>query len=127
MPRARRRCAKPDCRYFQPCPIKEHQRGWAASKSGPLPGNWGRLKKLVRSRSGGRCEKEWKIAGETVRCPRPAVQVDHIINRARWPKGKPGLHGFHPDKNHPTNNLQDLCKPCHDAKTAYERKLGRKK
>jgi hypothetical protein len=126
MPRAKRRCAKAGCNNFQPCPIKAHQRGWAASRSEPLPGNWKSLVKVVRQRSGGRCEVEDQFGPLRRRCTRPGVQIDHIINRARWPKGRPGLNGFHPDKHHPRNNLQDICTIHHDIKTRQERKEGAK-
>ncbi len=127
MPRARRRCAKPGCRNFQPCIIKEHQRGWAASKSEPLPPNWKQLCRLVVRRSEGRCEVRRQIGPVMKRCHRPGVQVDHIINRARWPKGQPGVNGFHPDINNPNNNLQHICETCHTLKTNMEKKEGRRK
>lgn len=113
MPRARRRCSRTGCRHFQPCPIKSHQRGWASSKSEPLPGDWKSRKRLVEKRAGGRCE--WVEDG--VRCSRKGTEVDHILNRARWPKGKPGLHDV--------NQLQLLCSICHKTKTQRESMEGR--
>jgi 5-methylcytosine-specific restriction endonuclease McrA len=99
----------------QPCAIKGHQRGWASSRSEPLPSNWEALKRLVRQRSGGQCE----VVNAGVRCRQPMQEVDHIVNRARWPKGKPGLHAL--------GNLQAICGPCHTEKTNQERRYGAKK
>jgi 5-methylcytosine-specific restriction endonuclease McrA len=63
-----------------------------------------RNRALVRRRSGGRCES----ADTGRRCAsRDRVQCDHII---------PVSHGG----SHDLANLRDLCKPCHDRKTATE-------
>lgn len=115
MPRARRRCAKPDCRNFQPCAT--HPQGWASARSkNPLPRDWKSRKKFVEYRSGGRCE--WNVMG--VRCVRPADGgVDHIIPRFEWPQGRPGLHDY--------NNLQSLCKLHHTQKTNEEKKRALQK
>lgn len=71
-------------------------------------------KKLVRRRSGGRCEvtENGRMCGSKNR-----VQCDHII-----PVSQGGTHHI--------ENLRDICKPHHDAKTAQEgggyRKRGRR-
>lgn len=122
MPRAKSRCSKAGCYNFKPCSIKAHRRGWDSDKSEPLPSNWASLKRLVKQRSGGRCEVEHSLGPMRRRCGRPGSAVDHIINRARWPKGQPGMNGFHPDVRNPKNNLQHICASCHKLKTDMERK-----
>lgn len=63
-----------------------------------------RNKAAVRRRSGGRCE--WVEAGQ--RCgSRNRVECDHRI-----PRSQGGTHAL--------ENLWDLCKPHHNAKTATE-------
>lgn len=52
----------------------------------------------------------------------PGVELDHIINRAQWPSGQPGIHGFHPIISNPQNNLQLLCKMHHKLKTDTEKR-----
>lgn len=103
MPRAPKRCQK--CNLLIPgecaCP-----QGWNSNKSPKLSGEWRKLRNVIRQRSGMRCQ----------RCGvyDPNGEVDHILNRARG-----GL-------NH-LSNLQFLCYPCHTAKTAEERRAGRRK
>lgn len=132
MPRARRRCAKPDCKRFQPC--QKHPRGWRANDQkiargeiAPLPGNWKSIVKAVRVRSGGQCEVEDWYGPINTRCKNRAASVDHIISRAEWPPGVPGADGFHPYVHHPSNNVRDTCKPHHDKKTAIERARGNRR
>lgn len=65
-----------------------------------LPADWEQLRQRVKRRAGGRCEQ--LIQGR--RCMRPGNQCDHIVR----------------GDNHSLANLQWLCRPCHDAKSAAE-------
>jgi 5-methylcytosine-specific restriction endonuclease McrA len=67
-------------------------------------------KKIVRRRSGGRCEvvKNGRMCGS-----RDRVQCDHIIPRVQG-----GTHNL--------DNLRDACFACHSRKTAQEGKGFRK-
>lgn len=105
MPRAPKRCQK--CNLLvgatlSPCRCPK---GWSASKSPPVGGNWKRLSRVVREHSGMHCAN----------CGRydPKGEVDHKMNRARG--GTDEL-----------KNLQFLCRSCHRIKTAMERRWGRK-
>jgi 5-methylcytosine-specific restriction endonuclease McrA len=63
-----------------------------------------RNKAIVRRRSGGRCEG----MGAGARCgSTDRVQCDHIVPVSVR-------------VDHSVANLRDLCKPCHDRKTAQE-------
>ena len=99
---APRRCAKPDCRKIQPCPL--HPQGWASSKSEPLPSNWGRLVSKTRREYGGKCGKCGVACWTTGSC-------DHII-----PRSKGG--------GHDRSNRMWLCSDCHSIKSRRESKDG---
>lgn len=115
MPRAKRRCAQPGCKEFHPC--KTHPWGWRGAKTeGTLPSDWKSRVKAVKSRSGGMCEKRENFLGKIQRCKQPGQSVDHITNRAEWPRGKSGLHSL--------DNLQHLCNFHHDMKTRMESQRG---
>lgn len=111
MPRARRRCANPDCKRWQPCEV--HPRGWASSKT-DLPRDWKSKVKAVRYRSGGRCEIIEKLGPLTRRCLRPMAAADHIVNRAEG-----GTNDI--------TNLQAICAFHHKQKTQQEAARGMKK
>lgn len=110
MPRAPRRCAKPRCRNFNPCPT--HPRGWAASKS-TLPADWPRLREAVKTGSQQICGKNFWGLDTGLGCGRKNLQgaVDHIVNRAEG-----GGHGL--------DNLCFLCDDCHRLKTREEKRRG---
>lgn len=65
-----------------------------------LPADWANRRQTVLARAGGVCEKHHPAG----RCIRPAQDVDHI----------------RPGDNHDYTNLQALCLPCHQRKTAAE-------
>ena len=75
-----------------------HQRGYGSK--------WDKLRKVILSRDFGLCQICLK-AGRTSE----ASHVDHIR-----PKSQGGTDA--------EENLQSLCKPCHDHKTATERRGG---
>lgn len=75
-----------------------HERGYGSA--------WDKIRKRILRRDGGLCQPCLKRDLIT-----PAAQVDHIINKASG--------GTDDDAN-----LQSICKPCHDAKTARERGRG---
>ena len=75
-----------------------HERGYGSA--------WDKIRKRILKRDGGLCQPCLKRDLIT-----PATQVDHIINKASG--------GTDDDAN-----LQSICKPCHDAKTARERGRG---
>lgn len=80
---------------------------WEGSeRRSTLPANWEELKRLVKARSGGRCE--WKInpaAGNYRRCPNPANGgVDHFKGR----------------DNHALDALRDSCHDHHSKKSSAE-------
>lgn len=87
------------------------QSGWTRhpSKSAGYTSDprWKRLRRKVLKRDGGMCQ----IRGP--RCIVTATAVDKIRPAAQ------GGDGFDPD------NLQAVCRPCHDAKTAGEAIAGR--
>jgi 5-methylcytosine-specific restriction protein A len=68
---------------------------------------WEQTRKRILCRDKGLCQPCLK-AGR----PRPAKQVDHIV-----PKFEGGTDA--------DDNLQSICKDCHDAKTAAEARRGR--
>jgi 5-methylcytosine-specific restriction endonuclease McrA len=79
----------------------ERRAAWAGSdRKGRLPADWGRLRQVVLTRCGLRCE--WVEDG--FRCPSPATDVDHIV----------------PGDDHRPGNLQGLCNPHHLIKTARD-------
>lgn len=105
MPRARTRCRYGGtCHNFLPCPA--HPRGWASSKSEPLPGNWRSLREIVKRQSLLRCH--WcgivDLDGE----------CDHIVPRAEG-------------GSHELPNLVWSCRVCHRSKTQRESKRGNRK
>jgi 5-methylcytosine-specific restriction protein A len=100
VPRAKRRCPKPDCGQYHPCPV--HPQGWASSKSPPLPSNWKVIKKQVKK--DGCAHGPLGCSGE--------LELDHIMNRARGGSDGP-------------ENLQWLCSHHHRLKTEQERRQGR--
>lgn len=77
--------------------------GWETSdRRERLPSNWPQLVKIVRKRSGGRCEF---LLPSGKRCPRKGDGgVDHIVN----------------DDNHSLENLRDTCKHHHGKKSSAE-------
>src|SRR5678809_214722 len=99
---APRRCAKPDCRKLQPCPL--HPQGWASSNSEPLPSNWGRLVRETRVEYEGKCGKCGAYCNEKGSC-------DHIIPRSRG-------------GGHERSNRMWLCPRCHSIKSRRESKDG---
>jgi hypothetical protein len=76
---------------------------WRGSSRGQrLPGNWPKLIKVVRTRSGGQCEF---ILPSGKRCPRKGDGgIDHIIA----------------GDDHSLSNLRDSCQAHHGAKSAQE-------
>lgn len=100
MARVRVRCSRPNCKQMAPCSL--HPRGWASSKSPPLPSNWSQLRKIVKAR------KNCAV------CGMPGTEVDHIVNRAAG--GDDSLQ-----------NLQLLCYDHHKLKTQQESKRGNKR
>lgn len=76
-----------------------HERGYGSE--------WDRTRKRILRRDHGLCQVCLSIGRYT-----PADQVDHIINKARGGTGA-------------DENLQSICRPCHQAKTAAEAMKGR--
>lgn len=76
--------------------------GWP-QRHDPLPDDWPARRTFVRQRAGGRCE--W--ADQYGRCPAEGERCDHIIN-------------VRSGGTHDVSNLQWLCEPHHNYKTAYE-------
>lgn len=75
---------------------------------------WTKIRKLVIERAKGLCEKcdrEGRVA--------MGRDVDHVVSKAKAKR-----LGWSQAKTDSVANLQYLCKPCHDAKSAEE--TGRK-
>lgn len=75
-----------------------HQRGYGSA--------WDRKRKQILARDHGLCQPCLVHGHITL-----ATQVDHIVNKA--------VGGTDDD-----DNLQSICKPCHDAKTLQEARAG---
>ena len=76
-----------------------HERGYGS--------DWERTRKRILMRDKGLCQPCLRVGR-----PRPARQVDHIV---------PKFEGGTDDDD----NLQSICKECHDGKTAAEARRGR--
>lgn len=70
----------------------------------PLPRTWPALRRMALRRAGHRCE--W-TTDDGIRCSVKATHVDHVV---------PAMDGGSDDPS----NLQALCPPHHEAKTARE-------
>lgn len=76
--------------------------GWADSdRKGRLPADWPLLRRIVRERSGGRCEV---IKANGKRCWDAATDCDHVIA----------------GDDHSLSNLQDICTWHHRKKSSAE-------
>lgn len=102
MPKAPKRCPKPDCQQYSPC--KTHPSGWASSTSS-LPSDWKRRKAAVTRRDGPKC----RLCGS-----QHNLELDHVIERADGGSDDLG-------------NLRLLCVSCHLKKTRQAAKLRRKR
>lgn len=76
-----------------------HERGYGTA--------WDKLRKAILARDGGLCQPCMRMGRVTL-----ANIVDHILNKASG--------GTDDDAN-----LQTICRPCHDVKTAGEGNAGR--
>ena len=81
---------------------------WSTSnRRARLPKNWPELCRIVRKRSGGRCEFRLPSGA---RCPRRGDGgVDHIIN----------------DDDHSLSNLRDSCATHHGRKSSEEGRIAK--
>ena len=76
--------------------------GWAGSdRKSRLPADWPLLRRIVRDRSGGRCEV---IKKNGRRCWDAATDCDHIV----------------PGDDHSLSNLRDICTWHHRQKSSAE-------
>ena len=86
---------------------KAKDRTWQGAKKGRGGREWRRLRQTIKKRADGLCEEHKRqgiyLTGDI---------CDHIINQAEG--GDDSL-----------SNLQWLCKPCHDEKTAKEAARGK--
>lgn len=71
-------------------------------KDRTVPPGWYRTRQIVLNRDGGRCTLHYPG------CTGAAVDVDHIVPDSRGGSSAP-------------ENLQAVCRHCHDIKTAAER------
>lgn len=111
MPRAPKGCHVVDCRKTQPCPVHP-KKVWARNDNwAPLPGNWSKIVKIVKSLYKNKCSN----CGSS-----DHVEVDHIVGRAEAKR-----RGWTPEQMHRMSNLQLLCKGCHHLKTISEQRAGR--
>lgn len=103
-----RRCSKADCNKKQPCP--DHPWGWEGyrreDRYKQYTGAERRLMQSIKEECGYKCYKCGRIDSKG--------QTDHIINRARGGKTT-------------RDNLQFLCKECHNRKTHKESRMGMKR
>lgn len=101
MTRAAKICSAPDCPNLQPCP--DHAKvPWADStRRSRLPPGWEKLRRYVLQR-----DPICKVCDDAL-----SVIADHII----------------PGDDHRPENLQGICKRCHDAKTQAEAAAARGK
>jgi len=77
--------------------------GWEGStRKSRLPEDWPQRRIQVLARDGGRCQ--WRDRPDVQICGRRGNQVDHII----------------PGDDHRLTNLQVLCEPHHNVKSARE-------
>lgn len=97
--RLRRRCTKPACREWHPCPVHW---SWGTKNTRELPSNWGQIKASMAPLKRAGCAK----------CGRKdlSLELDHIIPR------------FVPWSTDERNNLQWLDPECHRAKLRSDRK-----
>ena len=79
-----------------------HERGYGT--------DWDKKRKRILSRDKGLCQTCLKRGK-----PRPARAVDHVINKAEARR-----RGWTDEQIEADENLQSICKTCHDAKTAEE-------
>ncbi|NRA15207.1 MAG: HNH endonuclease [Oceanospirillaceae bacterium] len=86
---------------------KAKDRTWQGAEKGRGGRKWRRLREKIRARAKGLCEAH-KLQGIYL----SGCICDHIINKAEGG-----------DDSEP--NLQWLCKPCHDEKTAKESARGK--
>ena len=86
---------------------KAKDRTWQGAKKGRGGRDWRKLRQTIKKRADGLCE-EHKRQGVYL----TGGICDHIINQAEGGDDSP-------------SNLQWLCKPCHDEKTAKEAARGR--
>ena len=77
----------------------------------PLPPHWRAIRAQILAR-----DPHCRIAGPG--CQITSIEVDHVIPRNAWPKGKPGCHA--------PSNLRGVCRVCHNARTkALPASVGR--
>lgn len=81
---------------------------WSTGRANELPSNWKALRRSVLRRDQNECQ----VRGP--RCTETATAVDHIINHAEGGTDDPG-------------NLQAICTPCHEDKTALEAGRGKRR
>lgn len=94
-------CPRPMCPHLRPCP--EHQpKPWEGSTRRALDSLTAKDRHRIRDRDRWTCQT----------CGRPGSDVDHIVPLAR---------GGSNDEA----NLQVLCVPCHQRKSAHEGVEGR--
>lgn len=88
-----------------------HAKGeaWRGSRRrGQLPANWTDIRKAVKARAGGRCEKRLPSGA---RCPRRGTDADHVGDR----------------DNHSMSNLEWACSFHHLAKSSIEGQVEKAK
>jgi 5-methylcytosine-specific restriction protein A len=82
--------------------LSRHERGYGAA--------WDKIRARIMARDCGLCQPCRKQGRITI-----ATAVDHITSKAKAAKLKWTQEQIDAD-----SNLQAICKPCHDAKTAEE-------
>lgn len=89
-------------RFGDPQRGSRHERGYGAA--------WTRARELVLRRDNGLCVPCRKVGRISA-----ARDVDHIVNKAQWKRQHGTLQGVDGE-----SNLQAICRPCHESKTAQE-------
>lgn len=109
MPRAPRRCSRPDCDERVLCPT--HNAPWGGSQRSGSTRASRRRADNIRSRDPiCRCPGCRRCTPSG--CTRESTDVDHIVNRAAGGSDDP-------------SNLRGMCLPCHKLKTQQEAARGR--
>lgn len=99
-----------DCnsgKFADACRGSRQSRGYGAE--------WEQTRKRILRRDKGLCQPCLKSGR-----PKPARQVDHIINKAAAKQ-----RGWTQEQIEADDNLQAICNECHAAKTADEGRQGR--
>lgn len=104
------RCAKHPAApgsFADPMRGSRHERGYGTE--------WDKKRKRILRRDKGLCQPCLEQGR-----PRPARQVDHIVNKA-----EARARGWTEEQIEADENLQSICDACHKAKTAEEARRGR--